>query len=70
MASIGTRAVGVDFGTSTSLVADRDGLERAEILPLFASTSATSGASLSPCRRPAKTVKPSAANFFAIAPPM
>ncbi len=31
---MGTRAVGVDFGTSTSLVAERDGAERAEILPL------------------------------------
>src|SRR5258705_12192210 len=30
----GTRAVGVDFGTSTSLVAERDGVERAEVLPL------------------------------------
>src|SRR5689334_25247411 len=31
---IDTRAIGVDFGTSTSLVAERDGAERAEILPL------------------------------------
>jgi molecular chaperone DnaK (HSP70) len=31
---IETRAIGVDFGTSTSLVAERDGAERAEILPL------------------------------------
>src|SRR4029450_12517764 len=29
-----TRAIGVDFGTSTSLVAERDGAERAEVLPL------------------------------------
>jgi molecular chaperone DnaK (HSP70) len=28
------RAIGVDFGTSTSLVAERDGAERAEVLPL------------------------------------
>src|SRR3954453_4365750 len=34
MAGIGSRAIGVDFGTSTSLVAERDGVERAEILPL------------------------------------
>src|SRR6185369_10483892 len=34
MAGIGGRAVGVDFGTSTSLVAERDGAERAEVLPL------------------------------------
>ncbi|MDT5028377.1 MAG: hypothetical protein QOE61_4803, partial [Micromonosporaceae bacterium] len=34
MASIGTRAIGVDFGTSTSLVAEREGAERAEVLPL------------------------------------
>jgi molecular chaperone DnaK (HSP70) len=34
MAGMDSRAVGVDFGTSTSLVADRDGMERAEILPL------------------------------------
>ena len=39
-------------------------------LPPAASISATSGASLSPLRRPAKTVKPSAANFLAIAAPM
>ncbi len=32
--------------------------------------SATSGASLSALRRPAKIVKPSAANFLAIAEPM
>jgi molecular chaperone DnaK (HSP70) len=29
-----TRAIGVDFGTSTSLVAEREGAERAEVLPL------------------------------------
>src|SRR4051794_14143810 len=34
MAGIGSRAIGVDFGTSTSLVAERDGVERAEVLPL------------------------------------
>jgi molecular chaperone DnaK (HSP70) len=34
VASIGTRAIGVDFGTSTSLVAEREGAERAEVLPL------------------------------------
>lgn len=34
MASIGTRAIGVDFGTSTSLVAEREGAARAEVLPL------------------------------------
>jgi len=34
MAGIGGRAIGVDFGTSTSLVAERDGVERAEVLPL------------------------------------
>jgi molecular chaperone DnaK (HSP70) len=34
MASIAPRAVGVDFGTSTSLVAEREGAARAEILPL------------------------------------
>jgi hypothetical protein len=44
--------------------------ERAKILPPAASTSCTSGASLSPLRRPAKIVKPSAANFFAIAAPI
>ncbi len=31
---IDARAVGVDFGTSTSLVAERDAAERAEVLPL------------------------------------
>ncbi len=31
---IDTRAIGVDFGTSTSLVAERDGAARAEVLPL------------------------------------
>ena len=31
---IDNRAIGVDFGTSTSLVAERDGAERAEVLPL------------------------------------
>jgi molecular chaperone DnaK (HSP70) len=34
MAGSGSRAIGVDFGTSTSLVAERDGVERAEVLPL------------------------------------
>src|SRR3954465_15970299 len=34
MAGDGSRAIGVDFGTSTSLVAERDGVERAEVLPL------------------------------------
>ena len=48
------------------------GIERARrrSVPPASSISATSGASLSPLRRPAKTVKPSAANFFAIAAPM
>ena len=44
--------------------------ERAWISPPAASTSFTSGASLSPLRRPAKIEKPSAANFFAISEPM
>src|SRR6266446_10037465 len=44
--------------------------ERPTIRPPAPSTSATSGASLSPCRRPAKTVKPSDANFLAMAPPI
>jgi molecular chaperone DnaK (HSP70) len=34
MASITPRAIGVDFGTSTSLVAEREGAARAEVLPL------------------------------------
>src|SRR5262245_66504400 len=34
MAGMASRAIGVDFGTSTSLVAERDGVERAEVLPL------------------------------------
>ena len=44
--------------------------ERAWISPPAASISLTSGASLSPLRRPAKTVKPSEANFLAISPPI
>src|SRR5690349_18432747 len=40
------------------------------MLPPAASTSATKGPSLSALRRPAKTAKPSDANFFAIAAPM
>jgi molecular chaperone DnaK (HSP70) len=34
MVSMAPRAIGVDFGTSTSLVAEKDGFERAEVLPL------------------------------------
>src|SRR5262245_37504978 len=44
--------------------------ERAWISPPAASISLTRGASFSPLRRPAKMVKPSAANFLAISPPM
>src|ERR1043166_2593323 len=44
--------------------------ERATTRPPAASISATSGASFSPLRLPANTLKPSAANFFAIAAPM
>jgi hypothetical protein len=44
--------------------------ERAETLPPAVSMAATKGASFSPLRRPANTVKPSAANFRAIAAPM
>jgi hypothetical protein len=44
--------------------------ERPKMVPPAASTSFTSGSSFSPLRRPANTVKPSAANFFAISAPM
>src|SRR3954451_23978138 len=44
--------------------------ERAWISPPAASISLTNGATLSPLRRPAKTAKPSEANFLAISPPM
>jgi len=44
--------------------------ERATIDPPASSTSLTNGASLSPLRRPANTVKPSAANFLTISAPM
>src|SRR5438874_726868 len=44
--------------------------ERPTTRPPAASISATSGASFSPFRRPRKTVKPSEANFLAIAAPM
>ena len=44
--------------------------ERPTTCPPAASISATSGASFSPFRRPAKTVNPSNANFLAIAAPM
>src|SRR6516225_6026998 len=44
--------------------------ERPTTRPPATSISATNGASLSPCRRPAKTVNPSDANFLAIAAPM
>jgi hypothetical protein len=44
--------------------------ERPTICPPAASISATSGASFSPLRRPAKIVNPSGANFFAIAVPV
>src|SRR5580693_9302623 len=44
--------------------------ERPNTLPPAASISLTSGASFSPWRRPTKTVKPSAANFLAISPPI
>src|SRR5215472_14325760 len=53
--------------TSSSL---RASSERPTMCPRAASTSATSGASLSPWRRPAKTANPSAANFLAIAVPI
>jgi hypothetical protein len=44
--------------------------ERAWISPSAASISFTSGSSFAPLRRPANTVNPSDANFFAISPPM
>src|SRR5882724_4709820 len=44
--------------------------DRPTICPPRVSTSATRAPSLSPLRRPAKTVKPSAANRLAIAAPM
>src|SRR5689334_24254922 len=44
--------------------------ERPTIVPPAASTSFTSGSSFSPLRRPANTVKPSAANFLAISAPI
>ena len=44
--------------------------ERAWISPPAASISLTSGSSLAPLRRPAKTVNPSEANFLAISPPI
>jgi hypothetical protein len=44
--------------------------ERPMARPPALSMSAIRGASLSPLRRPAKTVKPSAANLRAIAAPM
>src|SRR5262249_45653566 len=44
--------------------------ERAWISPPAFSISFTSGSSLAPSRRPAKIVKPSAANFLAISPPI
>jgi len=44
--------------------------ERAKMVPPAASTSLTSGSSFSPLRRPAKTVKPSAANFLTISAPI
>jgi hypothetical protein len=46
-------------------------IERARVdLAAGASISLTSGASLSPLRRPANTVNPSEPNFFAISLPM
>jgi hypothetical protein len=52
------------------LVSFRASSVRATIDPPDASISLTSGSSLAPSRRPAKTVNPSAANFFAISAPI
>jgi hypothetical protein len=48
------------------LIFIRASSERARISPPVASISRTSGSSLVPLRRPANTVNPSEANFFAI----